>query len=205
MFAPFVFAALAADPGAKLPPLPLLVFIFAAASPILAALCAWPGLRFADRAQLPMPLLRAWEAQEAAPRGVWPRIIPVALLAGGVAGVCVVVLVRVMHIPRNPGGLSARLLTVVFAASVPEIITHLFAMSGLQLLLKRTWPAILLSSALFVAIFHGGHVGNAIVTALVLGANFLLGTITGWVYSRYGFEGAMLTHAVAHLIAVGVN
>jgi len=43
------------------------------------------------------------------------------------------------------------------------------------------------------------------MTALVISANFTFGTLTGWMYARYGFESAVLTHAVAHLIGLGWN
>jgi hypothetical protein len=125
-----------------------------------------------------------------------------AILGGVGAGFLVVTVVRMLPIPANPGSLTVRLLTVFFAATVTEIVVHLFAMSGLVLLLRRQWLAILLSSVLFVVIFHSGQVGGPLTSSVVLLANFIFGTLTGWIYRRYGFECALLTHAVAHLIAV---
>jgi hypothetical protein len=205
LFAPFVLAGLAASGTAASAPASVLFCGFALASGLVGGLCAWAGLRLADRAQLPMPLFRAWEIKEPVPPGAWRQILWISLIAGFAAGLGVVAMIKMIHGPHNPGSLAVRLLTVFFAASVPEILAHLFAMSGLRLLFNRTWPAILLSSLLFVLIFHGGHIGNAAVTALVMGANFLFGTLTGWLYSRYGFESAMLTQAIGHLLALGIN
>lgn len=205
LFSPFVSAGIRASHAESTPPPFLLAFYFAAGSGLAATACAWGGLRFADRAQLSMPLLRGWELGTSTPPGTFGRIVAVSLVVGGLVGIGLIPLLHFLHTPANPGSLEVRLLTVFFAATIPEIVVHLFAMSGLVLLFRKTWPAILLSSVLFVAIFHGGSVGDARTTAFVLGANFAFGMLTGWLYKCYGFEAAVLTHAVGHVIVVGWN
>jgi len=203
LFAPFISAG--AQPHASVPSLPKLAFILGTGSAVVAALCSWMGLRWSDRADLPMPLLRAWEARTPVPPGTLRQILTPALLGGTLAGLLIAAVVHILPVPANPGSLAVRLLTVFFAAPVTEIVVHLLAMSGLILLLRRQWAAILLSSVLFVLIFHSGPVGGALSTCVVLLANFIFCTLTGWMYTRYGFECAVLTHAVAHLVALGWN
>lgn len=204
LFTPFLSEGMRA--GGTVPAtLTILTAILFAGSAIVGGLCSWGGLWFADRAGLPMPALRSWEQQIPLPNGALRQAIGASLIAGGLAGITIGALVHALHVPANPGNLTVRLLTVFFAATVPEIVVHLFAMSALVLFLRRTWLAILLSSALFVLIFHGGSVGSAATTALVLAGNFAFGTLTGWLYKRFGFESAVLTHAVGHLIVLGWN
>jgi len=203
LFAPFVSAS--AQPRASVPSLLNLALILGMGSAAVAALCSWMGLRWSDRADLPMPWLRAWELKSPTPPGALRRMLAPAMVGGVAAGILVAIVVRTLPMPANPGSLAVRLLTVFFAATVTEIVVHLFAMSGLVLLFRKQWTAILLSSTLFVLIFHSGQVGGALTTSVVLLANFIFGTLTGWMYARYGFECAILTHAVAHVIALGWN
>jgi len=179
------------------------MFFFGSA--VLAGFCSWAGLRLADRAELPMPLLRAWEEGASTPNDALRQILVPAIFGGLAAGLLIASIVHLLPIPLNPGTLTIRLLTVFFAAIVTEIAVHLFAMSGFLLLFHKRWLAILFSSALFVLIFHSGPIGSPWMTALIIFANFSFGTLTGWLYARYGFECAVLTHGVAHLIALGWN
>jgi hypothetical protein len=205
LFAPFVLEGMRAARVDVAPPLSVIALIFCIGSALVAALCSWLGLRFSDRTDLPMPILRAWEQSARIPEGALPRILSAAIAGGLAAGLLVGAVVHLLHLPPNPGTLTVRLLTVFFAATITEIIVHLFAMSGLFLLFHNRWIAIFLSSVLFVLIFHSGQIGGPWMTALVVFANFSFGTLTGWLYTRYGFECAVLTHAVAHLIALGWN
>jgi hypothetical protein len=205
LFAPFVLAGMRAGGATHIPSTLVLAAILCAGSAVVAALCAWAGLRFADRMQLPMPILRAWEQRTPIADGTLGRTLLPAIGGGLAAGLLIGGVVHLLPIPSNPGTLAVRLLTVFFAATVTEIIVHLFAMSALFALFRRRWLAILLSSVLFVLIFHTGQIGSPWITATILLANFAFGTLTGWMYSRYGFESAVLTHGVAHLIALGWN
>jgi len=201
---PFLSASLRTHASEQYSPY-FLALLLTLASGLIGGLSAWAGLKLADRAALPMPLLRNWESGTLTAPPIWIRLLSVSMLAGLMAGGGIALLVHALPIPRNPGSLSARCLSLFFAATVTEVLTHLFAMSGFQVLFRRTWLSILLSSFVFVAIFHAGQVGGPAVTLFVLAANFLFATLTGWLYSRYGFEAAMFTHAIGHLIVVGVG
>jgi len=205
LFAPFVHAGMSAGAVSAVPSLGRLAVILSCGSALVAALCSWAGLLLADRAELPMPLLRAWEQGASVPKAALRQILVPAIVGGLAAGLLIGGVVHLLPIPANPGTLTVRLLTVFFAATVTEIIVHLFAMSGFFLLFRRRWLAILLSSVLFVLVFHSGQIASPWMTALVIFANFSFGTLTGWLYAHYGFECAVLTHAVAHLIALGWN
>jgi hypothetical protein len=204
LFVPFVVAGARSGGGA--PPGYVLWPAFAFGSAFAALLFGWAGLRLADRAHLPMPILRAWELGHRTDSSIWARIIVPSVVAGIAYAVAIVVCVRLLHLPSNPGTVAERLLTVVFAATVPEIVIHLFAMSGLVLLLRSRWAAILASGALFVIVFHGGPVGDSrMIAAVVMLFNFGFGILTGWLYTRYGFEAALATHAIGHAILLGIN
>jgi hypothetical protein len=202
LFVPFAEAG-----GADALPLSpaVLLAAFAFGSACVALLLGWPGLRLADRAQLPMPILRTWELRRPIEASAWVRVSVPSVLAGVAYAAAIVVCVRMLHVPSNPGTVLVRLLTVVFAATVPEIAIHLFAMSGLVRLLRSRWAAILASGVLFVIVFHGTPVGDSEVAAFVMLFNFGFGTLTGWLYTRYGFEAALMTHAIGHAIVLGFN
>lgn len=170
----------------------------------LSALCGWAGLKFADRAGLAMPYLRPWElGQRGDPRERgW--LIRVSVAAGGIFGLAGAMAFHVMHIAPHSGTLGLRLSTFPFAAVVPEIVTHLFVMSGLVLVMKRTWIPILLSGVVFAVGFHGGRALIGPVPEFIWVFDYLFSVLTGWIYSRYGIEGAALTHAVTRAILMGL-
>lgn len=200
LFIPFLVAG---DPGMNTG---RVWIIFPVATGLATALVSWPGLRIADKVNLPMPLLRAWERSgpsDLASVNLRSGII-VAATGGAALSILLVVLARNTHLSTNPGSLFVRLLTIPFGAVVPEIVAHLFLMSSLQLVLKRLWISILLSSAAFVVLFHSSSVGSPAATALVYASNAAAATFTGWLYGRYGFEFAIVGHAAAHGIALGL-
>jgi len=208
LFLPFLFAGLEGRPHFR----PSLVTLFVAlGSTLIGFVCSSAGLRWADRASLPMPILRAWEMHKAIPPGQLRRILIPGVGFGALAGVSVATVSSAFHLPANPGNLPVRLLSVFFAATITEIVAHLFILSGLVLLLKRSplakgnWVPLLLSSVAFVALFHGGSVGDTGTAALVFAANFSFSLLTGWLCLARGFESAVVAHAVGHLIAVGWN
>lgn len=168
-------------------------------------LCAWGGLRFADRAKIAMPYLRSWELNQRGDSAERGWLIRVCVAAGGIFGLAGAVLFHVWGMPPHPGPLAVRLSTFPFAALVPEIVAHLFVMSGLVLAMKRTWIPILLSGLVFVFAFHAGQVIAGPVPGFVWAFDYVFGVLTGWIYSRYGIEGAALTHAVAYAILLGIN
>lgn len=171
---------------------------------LICGLCSWAGLKFADRANISMPYLRPWETgkpADAAERG-W--LIRVSIALGGLFGFAGAAFFYLVGAHPHPGSLSLRLSTFPFAALVPEIVAHLFVMSGLVMVMKRTWIPILLSGVVFVLAFHAGRVVAGPAPGYMWAFDYLFGVLTGWIYSRYGIEGAALTHAVAHAILFGL-
>jgi hypothetical protein len=166
-------------------------------------LCSWAGLKWADRAHLPMPILRAWEMHTAVAPLELRRILVWGIGFGALAGAAVAAMSSALDLPVNSGTLPVRLLSVFFAASVTEIVAHLFLLGGLVLLFKRNWLGLFLSSVAFLALFHGRSLGDTRTTVIVLAANFSFSVLTGWLYLKRGFEAALVAHAAGHLIAVG--
>lgn len=203
LFVPFVLASSQAQEQDSTV-LTWLAFTLGAAA--ITALAAWGGLRLADKAALPMPLLRSWEKSEDADRVVATKVVITALGTGATVGLLAALTANAVGVPDNPGSFLERIATTLFAATVPEVLVHLLVMSGLVVLLKRPWPAIVLSSLVFVVLFHGNLVEDSIVLTVFLAIfNFGFGTLTGWFYLRYGFESAVLAHAAGHIIVLGIN
>jgi hypothetical protein len=121
---------------------------------LVSALCSWAGLKFADRAGIAMPYLRAWELGQPGDSAERGWLIRVSIAAGGIFGLGGSFLFHLAGMPPHPGSLAVRLSTFPFAALVPEIVAHLFLMSGLVLAMKRTWIPILLSGVVFVLCRH---------------------------------------------------
>lgn len=202
LFTPFVLA----NPDAEAPSVAIVLAAFTLGAAFVTALSAWGGLRLADRAGLPMPLLRGWESRTPLEPGALQTGVVYPLILGGLFGLVATLVANLIGIPENPGSLPIRVLTTPFAAVVPEVLVHLLLMSGIVLLTKRVWIAVLISAVAFVVLFHGNPPeGVLAITLFVVGLNFGLGLLTGWVFSRWGFTGAMLTHAAAHFIVLGVN
>ncbi len=203
LFVPFVFAGA----GEQATRHALYFWIgFPLGSAIFSGLCAWPGLRLADRAGLQMPLLRAWEYQERSPRNWGKGACFVSIVTGVFFALFASLISHIIGLPKNPGTLIERLATIPFATVVTETFSHLFLMSVFFFWLKKKWLAILLSSVAFVALFHGQAIQASIeLTVFAFLFNFLFATLTGWLYGRYGIESAYLTHAIAHGIVLGIN
>lgn len=202
LFVPFVIAGSGALDRADLIYLWTLLPLGSAA---VGALCAWGGLIAADRAGLPMPVLRAWELRQPQDRSQWRRALGFPVIGGALFAIIALACAHAIGLPRNPGSLAARLLTIPFAAVVTEALAHLLILSALVLWLKSRWVAILLSSIAFTAIFHGQSIGPLTITIFALAFNFIFSTFSGWTYTKYGFLSAVVLHAVAHGIVLGVN
>lgn len=171
----------------------------------VTGLCAWGGLKIADRANLPMPFLRPWEKGEVGDSSERAWMLRVSVAVGGIFGLASEAALHWRGVALYPGSLLVRLGALPFAAVVPETIVHLLLMSALVFLTKRTWIPILLSSLMYVLLFHGQWLGGASATDFVWAMNFVFSVLTGWVYSRYGIESAYLTHGVAQAILLGLN
>ena len=202
LFTPFVLA----NADAEAPSVSIVLAAFTLGAALVTALSAWGGLRLADRAGLPMHLLRSWEFRAPLEPGALQIGVVYPLILGGLFGLMAALFANLIGVPDNPGSLLVRVSTTPFAAVVPEVLVHLLLMSGIVLLTKRVWIAVLISAIAFVVLFHGNPPEDApAITLFVVSLNFGLGVLTGWVFSRWGFTGAMLTHAAAHLIVLGVN
>jgi hypothetical protein len=115
---------------------------------------------------------------------------------------------HLVGLPANPAGLLVRIATIPFGGIVTEVIVHLFLMSGLVLAFRRrTIPAVLVSALVFVMLFHGGSPDGVTpaVQYTALALNSAIAILTGIMYSSLGFEAAVLTHASAHAVALGLN
>jgi hypothetical protein len=180
---------------------------FVGACLALSLVLTWIGFRWADRAGLPSPLLRPWEEGTSIEVRKLARALFVGLAGGVLYGAVTLLIARASGIPHNPGSFLVRIATTPFGALAPEVVSHLFLMSGLVLLFRgRVWPAVIVSAAVFVAIFHGGSVGEGwFIPLLVLALNFGLGLLLGVVYISVGLEAAVVGHAAAHfmLLAAG--
>ena len=183
----------------------LIWIVFPAGSALVVLLLGWWGLKLSDKTKLPMPILRKWENNEIIKSNDFKILILPAVL-GAILALIIYLLNPYFNVPKNPGNLLERILTTPWAAVVPEIVSHLLAMSLIVLLLKNRWIAIILSSLIFVALFHLQSVEGELKTTIFLGAgNFTTFTLTGWFYSKYGFESAVIGHATMHLILLALN
>ena len=193
LFVPFVRAASDNTPV-------WLWLIFPAASVLAVLVFGGLGLQFADRADFPMPLLRPWEmGQPVAWQAV--RQLRLPALAGVALALLITGLNRYFHPPANPGSLAVRIITTPWAALVTEIISHLFTLSGLYLLWRNEWAALLGSSLVFLGLFHLNGADSNSSLAIYLGLmNFVGILLSGWFYCRRGFEAAVVTHAAMHLV-----
>ena len=179
--------------------------MFPLSSAIVILILGWLGLMLSDKAQLPMPILRKWENNEKIEQNDW-KILLIPALLGAVFALILVGLNQYFNPPKNPGSFLVRILTTPWAALIPETITHLLFMSALVLLLKNKWLSIIISSLIFVALFHINNVEEDLqITIYMTSMNFVGSTLTGWFYSKYGFESAVIGHATMHLILLAIN
>lgn len=175
---------------------------FAAVATTIAAVSTWFGLGWADRAMLPMPLLRAVERRS---KLQFDRTALTYSIAGGAAfGLTGLVALRLLHLPSSAAAPSVRVGSAVFAAITLEVVIHLAVMSGVALATRRVILAIGISTVVYV-VFHLATLGGqpiAVVTVVAL-VNGLGGLLFGSLYAFYGFEYLIMAHFVAHAITVG--
>jgi hypothetical protein len=180
-------------------------FIFPLASGLGIFIFGWLGFKFADKSDLTMPILNKWENNEHISR-VDFEILKYPIIFSIVFALAVFGVNQFFDTPKNPGNILIRILTTPWAGTVTETISHLFVMSGIYLLIKNRWASIIISSLIFLVIFHLNGVDGDISMAIYLGImNFSAATLTGWFYSKYGFESAVVGHSVMHLIMLALN
>lgn len=181
------------------------ILMFAAIFGAVCGLAAWLGLRWADRANLPMPWLRALD-DRVAPSRADHRGTMIAIAGGVTFALASIATLRAFDLENMPGSLTVRLLSTVFAAISMEVVLHLAIMSGLTAWTRSPWIGIAGSTLAFLLFHTAGAVNQA---PEILGASILLngtsGVFFGWLYARFGFEYLILGHAVAHALACGVG
>ena len=179
--------------------------IFPFGSAIVILLLSWLGIKLSDKTNLPMPILRKWENSEKIEQKDW-KILLIPAMLGAILALIIVGISQFFDTPKNQGTLLMRILTTPWAATVTEVVSHLFVMSLLILLLKNKWVGIILSSIIFLILFHLQEAEGDIKVTIFLGAgNFAGSTLTGWFYSKYGFESAVIGHATMHIILLSIN
>lgn len=110
-----------------------------------------------------------------------------------------------MHPPVNKGTVLVRIDTSIWAPLVTETVSHLFLLSGLILLVKSKWLSIIISGLFFVALFHLDSNFSTSMEFYLGAVNFGAAVVTGYIFVKKGFEAAVLTHLVMHLILLAVN
>ena len=168
-------------------------------------LFGWLGLRFADKSTLEMPILNKWESGQKIKINDF-RILLKPMLFSIIFAIITCAFNQYFSVPKNPGTLIERILTTPWAAIVTETVSHLFVMTGILLLIKNRCLSIVLSSLIFLMLFHLNLIeGNQILTIYLGIMNFSAATLTGWIYSKYSFESAVVSHATMHIILLGLN
>lgn len=168
---------------------------------VIAAVAAWLGLRWADATGLPMPWLRRLDGTtEPMPP---PRATAISIAGALAGGAAAVITLRAFDLPNLGGSIAVKLASTIFAAVTLEIVIHLACLAGVVRLTRSHGLGIAASTLVFL-IFHAGGAlaAPAPILVAVIALNGALGTFFGWLAVRFGFEYAVLAHAVAHAIAV---
>jgi len=181
---------------------------------LLCAVAAWAGVRFAPRAGLDAPWVRAIAERKDRPPGIAGMAIEAAAI-GSVAAIAVaaVALAFRSSLPAAltrplPLGFWVGASSAFYGGIVEEtlmrwgLLTALVALGQRAGLREAFWPANLLAALLFGAL-HLPSVRLARipitggVVAYVLLGNAIAGVVFGWMFRRRGLEGAMVAHFAA--------
>lgn len=173
--------------------------LFIGATSVIAWITAYIGLRLSNTLKLPS-LTRIRRK-----RSVW-RVLAVSGLIGFGIGLGAVAMTHLFHLPTNPGILAVRLATVVWSSVFLETVGHLFLQTIIYKYTKIQWVAVLIASFLLTVAFHSGGASDGATQQIVItGINFGAMVVTGGLYARYGFESAVVSHAVMHFVMLGLN
>lgn len=179
--------------------------IFPLATTALMLLIGWLGILLAEKGGFEMPILKKFENDEKIMKSDY-RILVTPCILGFSFAIVIYLTSFFVEVPKNPGSFFVRILTTPWAGLVTETVSHLFVMSAIYLLIKNRWISIILSSLLFVVLFHLNGMDYEVYVAVVLvSANFLASVLTGWIYSKYGYESAVMAHASMHLVMLAFN
>ena len=183
---------------------------------VLCAVAAYAGVRFAPRAGLDAPWLRATAERRERPAGFGSMAIEAAAI-GSVTAIAVTAVALMLRssVPPElwkppPGGFWTRASSAFYGGIAEETIVRWGLLSTLVVLLQRAgarqpfWPANVLLALIFGAL-HLPAVAfmriplTAGVIAHVLLGNGIAGVIFGWMFRRRGLEGAMVSHGAADI------
>lgn len=179
--------------------------IFPLATTALMLLFGWLGIILAEKGGFKMPILKKFENGEKILKSDY-KILLIPCILGFAFAIITYLTSFFVDVPKNPGNIFVRILTTPWAGLVTETVSHLFVMSAIYLLIKNRWISIILSSLLFVVLFHLNGMDYEVSVAVILvSANFLASVLTGWIYSKYGYESAVLAHASMHLVMLTLN
>lgn len=181
------------------------ISVFIGLSTIITVLTAWIGLKLSDRLNINMPILRNWEMGRTINRIEIKSLLAKSILIGFIIAAITLIGNQFISTPTNPGGFFTRISTTIWASFVTETISHLFILSGLIILIKNKWGSLIISSLIFVVLFHLNS-NYVLTTTIYLGTiNFVAITITGYLFIKLGFEYAILTHMIMHFILLAIN
>lgn len=181
---------------------------------LLCALAAWGGIRFAPRARLDAPWLRAFAERRDRPQAFGS----VAIEAAAVASVTAIVVVALALMLRSSlpealgrpvsAGFWVRASSAFYGGIVEETLIRwgvLTAVIALALRLgarEAFWTANIAAALIFGALhlpsvaLSGIPLSPAVVAYVLLG-NGIAGVVFGWIFRRCGLEAAMVAHGAA--------
>jgi len=209
---PFLLAATRAIAPAV--PVPALLALQGFQVLLLCTVAAWAGTRFAPRAGLDAPWLRAIAERRDAPAGFGSVVIEAAAL-GSITAIAVTAVALSLRsaVPEAlwrpvPASFWARASSAFYGGIVEETLMRWGVLTALNALARRWglrepfWLANVVTALLFGALhlpsvaFSRVALTPAVVAHVLLG-NGIAGVVFGWVFRRRGLEGAMVAHAVA--------
>jgi membrane protease YdiL (CAAX protease family) len=183
---------------------------------VLCAVAAYAGVRFAPRAGLDAPWLRALAERRDRPAAFGSLAIEAAAV-GSVTAIAVTAVALMLRssVPemlwRPPaGGLWARASSAFYGGIVEETIVRWGLMSALMVLAQRVgnreafWAANVLATLIFGALhlpsiaFAGIPLTGGVIAHVLLG-NAIAGIAFGWMFRRRGLEAAMVAHGAADI------
>jgi membrane protease YdiL (CAAX protease family) len=181
---------------------------------LLCAAAAWAGVRFAPRAGLDAPWLRAFAERRERPPAFGSVVIEAAAV-GSVAAIAVTAVALMLRssVPEAvwrpvPASFWARASSAFYGGIVEETLLRWGVLTALIALLRRLgsreafWPANIAAALIFGALHlpsvaYSGIPVTPSVLAHVLFGNGIAGVVFGWMFRRRGLEGAMVAHGAA--------
>lgn len=208
-------------------PAPLWVISLAsfAQSALLLALAVWAGVALAPAVGLRAPAAEAAVTGRAIAPALRPQLLP-GLIAGVLGGVLLFAVAR--YAPAPLAKLQERFVVplvarVLYGGVTEELLLRWGLMTALvwlawRFLQGRRGPVrpglVWLAVAISALVFGAGHlpaasallgVMDAGVATFVIGANTAFGLLFGYLFWRHGLESAMIAHALAHVVNLGLS